>query len=76
MQKKHRRCGHYSLTEHPRAGAGIILVNPDGAEFTFALKFDFQSTNNESKYEALLAGLRIATKMKIKHIKVRVDLQL
>ncbi|GJS35105.1 reverse transcriptase domain-containing protein [Tanacetum coccineum] len=42
------------------SGAGLILTNPEGAEFTYTLRFRFDATNNESEYEALIAGLRIA----------------
>nr|GEY92549.1 putative reverse transcriptase domain-containing protein [Tanacetum cinerariifolium] len=45
------------------SGAGLILTNPDGIEFTYALRFQFAASNNEAKYEALIAGLRIATQM-------------
>ncbi|GJU03104.1 reverse transcriptase domain-containing protein [Tanacetum coccineum] len=41
-------------------GAGLILTNPKGAEFTYAVRFRFDATNNEAEYEALIAGLRIA----------------
>ncbi|GJY10148.1 reverse transcriptase domain-containing protein [Tanacetum coccineum] len=42
--------------------AGLILTNPEGMEFTYALRFRFDATNNEAEYEALIAGLRIADK--------------
>ncbi|GJY76747.1 reverse transcriptase domain-containing protein [Tanacetum coccineum] len=42
------------------SGAGLILTNPDGMEFTYALRFRFDATNNEAEYEALIAGLRIS----------------
>ncbi|XP_076922942.1 uncharacterized protein LOC143584902 [Bidens hawaiensis] len=42
------------------SGAGLRLVNPEGHEFTYSIKLDFKSTNNEAEYEAFLAGLRIA----------------
>ncbi|GJZ76633.1 reverse transcriptase domain-containing protein [Tanacetum coccineum] len=42
------------------SGAGLILTNPKGMEFTYALRFRFDDTNNEAEYEALIAGLRIA----------------
>ncbi|GJS67310.1 reverse transcriptase domain-containing protein [Tanacetum coccineum] len=38
------------------SGAGLILTNPEGMEFTYALRFEFTATNNEAEYEALLAG--------------------
>ncbi|XP_076881166.1 uncharacterized protein LOC143529221 [Bidens hawaiensis] len=54
-------------------GAGLGLVNPEGHEFTYAIKLDFKSTNNEAEYEAFLAGLRIAKKLGVKHLEARVD---
>ncbi|GJZ38244.1 reverse transcriptase domain-containing protein [Tanacetum coccineum] len=45
------------------SGAGLILTIPDGAEFTYALRFQFTASNNEAEYEALLAGLHIAAHM-------------
>nr|GEX91247.1 hypothetical protein [Tanacetum cinerariifolium] len=45
------------------SGAGIILTSPNGLEFTYALRFQFTASNNEAEYEALIAGLRIATQM-------------
>ncbi|XP_076905911.1 uncharacterized protein LOC143561821 [Bidens hawaiensis] len=55
------------------SGAGLRLVNPEGHEFTYAIKLDFKSTNNEVEYEAFLAGLRIAKKIGVKHLEARVD---
>nr|GEX17004.1 reverse transcriptase domain-containing protein [Tanacetum cinerariifolium] len=46
--------------------AGRILTNPEGTEFTYALRFEFEATNNEVEYEALIAGLRITEQMGIK----------
>ncbi|KAI3762779.1 hypothetical protein L1987_53220 [Smallanthus sonchifolius] len=54
-------------------GAGMRLLSPEGNEFTYAIRLEFKSTNNEAKYEALLAGLRIAKKMGAKHIEAWVD---
>ncbi|GJS36380.1 reverse transcriptase domain-containing protein [Tanacetum coccineum] len=45
------------------SGAGLIITNPEGMEFTYALRFGFNATNNEAEYEALIAGLRIAGQM-------------
>ncbi|XP_076937506.1 uncharacterized protein LOC143605174 [Bidens hawaiensis] len=55
------------------SGAGLSLVNPKGQEFTYAIKLDFKSTNNEAEYEAFLAGLRIAKKLGVKHLEARVN---
>ncbi|GKA82530.1 reverse transcriptase domain-containing protein [Tanacetum coccineum] len=40
-----------------RCRAGVILTDPEGVEFTYALRFQF-----EAEYESLIAGLRIAEK--------------
>ncbi|XP_071727358.1 uncharacterized protein [Rutidosis leptorrhynchoides] len=47
------------------AGAGLVLASPSGEEHTYALRFNFDVTNNEAEYEALLASLNIARKMDI-----------
>ncbi|GJZ97772.1 reverse transcriptase domain-containing protein [Tanacetum coccineum] len=53
-----------------------MLVSPKGKEYTYALRFEFKTTNNEVEYEALLAGLRIKAKMKIQDLAIFVDSQL
>ncbi|GJS19662.1 reverse transcriptase domain-containing protein [Tanacetum coccineum] len=55
------------------SGAGLILTNPEGAEFTYDLRFRFDTTNNEAEYEALIAGLRIAKQMGVKNLQANVD---
>ncbi|GKF37756.1 reverse transcriptase domain-containing protein [Tanacetum coccineum] len=42
-------------------------------EYTYALRFEFETTNNEAEYEALLAGLRIAQEMKIAKVAILLD---
>ncbi|GJZ28267.1 reverse transcriptase domain-containing protein [Tanacetum coccineum] len=41
------------------SGAGLILINPEWMEFTYALRFRFDATNNKVKYKALIARLKI-----------------
>ncbi|GKF33354.1 reverse transcriptase domain-containing protein, partial [Tanacetum coccineum] len=55
------------------AGAGLILIDLAGTEYTYAIRLNFVSTNNKAEYEALLAGLRIANKIKVRALKVKVD---
>ncbi|GJV29965.1 reverse transcriptase domain-containing protein [Tanacetum coccineum] len=62
----------FSSSPHP----GLTLINPEGKEYTYALRFEFKTTNNEAEYEALLAGLRIAKEMKIQELIIFVDSQL
>ncbi|GKA48836.1 reverse transcriptase domain-containing protein, partial [Tanacetum coccineum] len=58
------------------SGAGLILTNPEGMEFTYALRFRFDATNNEAEYEALITGLRIAEQMGVKNLQANVDSRL
>ncbi|GKF10827.1 reverse transcriptase domain-containing protein [Tanacetum coccineum] len=58
------------------SGAGLILTNPEGIEFTYAMRFRFEATNNEAEYEALITGLRIAEQMGIKNLQANVDSRL
>ncbi|KAI5343814.1 hypothetical protein L3X38_011690 [Prunus dulcis] len=57
-------------------GAGLVLATPDGLKIEYALRFDFQTSNNEAEYEALLAGLRLAKSMNAKQIRIHSDSQL
>ena len=55
------------------SGAEIILVTPTEHNFHSALRFKFEATNNESEYEAHLAGLRMAIELKAKAIRCYSD---
>ncbi|XP_075670366.1 uncharacterized protein LOC142640161 [Castanea sativa] len=41
-------------------GAGIVLLSLEGDEVKCMIRLDFPITNNEAKYEALIAGLDLA----------------
>ncbi|GKF19237.1 reverse transcriptase domain-containing protein, partial [Tanacetum coccineum] len=56
--------------------AGLILIAPDDVEYSYALCLNFSNSNNDVEYEALLAGLRIATEMQVKYIHAFVDSKL
>ncbi|GJW61854.1 reverse transcriptase domain-containing protein [Tanacetum coccineum] len=58
------------------SGADLIITNPEGIEFTYALRFRFNATNNEAEYEALIAGLQIAEQMGVKNLQANVDSKL
>nr|GEW43852.1 reverse transcriptase domain-containing protein [Tanacetum cinerariifolium] len=68
----------YFLSRELRDGsrAGLILTSPKRVEFTYALRFRFDATNNEAEYEALIAGLRIAEQMGVKNLQKNVDSRL
>ncbi|GKD89334.1 reverse transcriptase domain-containing protein [Tanacetum coccineum] len=51
-------------------GAGLVLTDPDRQEITYALRFNFKTSNNEAEYEALIAGLELAIHMEAQHLQV------
>nr|GEU91650.1 reverse transcriptase domain-containing protein [Tanacetum cinerariifolium] len=57
-------------------GAGLMLIDPAGKEYTYALRFEFETTNNEAEYETLLAGICISQEMEITKITIFLDSQL
>ncbi|GJR19907.1 reverse transcriptase domain-containing protein [Tanacetum coccineum] len=58
------------------AGAGLMLIDLAGKEYTYALRFEFETTNNEAEYEALLARLCIAQEIEITKVAIFLDSQL
>ncbi|GJS21707.1 reverse transcriptase domain-containing protein [Tanacetum coccineum] len=58
------------------SGAGLVLISPTKTKYTYALRLNFESTNNQAEYEALLAGLRIAKKMGVQSLSVNIDSKL
>ncbi|KAK9050115.1 hypothetical protein SSX86_030915 [Deinandra increscens subsp. villosa] len=55
------------------AGAGILIVSPDGDEMTYAIRFNFGVSNNEAEYEAVLAGLRMMKMLEAHEVQVCTD---
>ena len=58
------------------AGVGIVLTSPMGNTASGTVRCNFKATNNESQYEALIAGLTLAHKMGVENIQVFGDSQL
>ncbi|XP_077250203.1 uncharacterized protein LOC143889755 [Tasmannia lanceolata] len=57
-------------------GAGVVLQGPDGFVAEYALCLNFKASNNESEYEALLAGLNLAAELGAKKLKFYSDSKL
>ncbi|GKD57731.1 reverse transcriptase domain-containing protein [Tanacetum coccineum] len=74
--RKGRRTASATVDLVHGCGAGVILTDPGGVEFTYDLRFQFEATNNEAEYEALIAGLRIAEKIGVQNLEVNVDSKL
>ena len=52
------------------SGAGLILISPDGIDVEYALRFGFQASNNEAKYEVVIAELNLAHSMEADQLEV------
>ena len=57
-------------------GTGLILQTPSVKQMEYAIRIGFKATNNKAEYEALLVGLRVATKMGINFLNTFSDSQL
>jgi ribonuclease HI len=42
------------------AGAGIMLIRPEGDMLKYAIQIEFSATNNIVEYKGLVTGLRLA----------------
>ncbi|XP_048617108.1 uncharacterized protein LOC125604234 [Brassica napus] len=58
------------------AGMGIVLTSPTGNTASRTVRCNFKATNNESEYEALIAGLTLVHQMGAKNIQGFDDFQL
>ena len=52
------------------------MISPEGHQFHIALQFEFEASNNEAEYKALLAGLRVAEELKARVVECYSDSQL
>ena len=55
------------------AGAGIVLISPEGHRVISAIHFAFKVTNNDVEYEALIAGMKLSLEMKVRHLRAQSD---
>ena len=58
------------------AGIGVVLEAPSGLKIEEARRLNFQATNNEAEYEALIYGLELAKHLGVKLLMVRLDSKL
>jgi ribonuclease HI len=63
------------LSTKKNGGAGIVIITPEGEELNGSLRLKFRTTNNEAKYEAVIAGLGLAFEIGAKSVDVRSDSQ-
>lgn len=51
-------------------GARVVLSTLEGREFKYAIRMRFRATNNEIEYEAVIAGLTIASELGTESIEI------
>ncbi|GAA0159705.1 hypothetical protein LIER_16420 [Lithospermum erythrorhizon] len=50
-----------------RSAAGLLIYGPNGIEMEDALPFSFEATNNETEYEAMVAGLELVRSLGVRY---------
>ncbi|GFP85717.1 pol polyprotein [Phtheirospermum japonicum] len=58
------------------AGMGIVLTSPGGENLEFAIKLGFKASNNETEYEAVLQGVKMASDLGERKVCAYIDSQL
>ncbi|XP_068323297.1 uncharacterized protein [Pyrus communis] len=58
------------------AGVGIAIQSPDHCRWYFSLKLDFNCTNNQAEYEALIIGLHVLHDLLVSRVLVLGDSEL
>lgn len=59
-----------------KGGAGIFLQGPNNIKREVALRLDFEVTNNEARYEALITGMKLTQQMKLEKLVTYTNSQL
>jgi hypothetical protein len=65
--------GSYTLKG---AGAGVVLIPPEGDILKYVIQFEFSATNNITEYDGLVTSLRLAKQLGIRRLLIRGDSQL
>jgi ribonuclease HI len=56
------------------AGAGIMLITPEGDALKYAIQLNFPATNNIVEYDGLVNGVRLAKDLGIRRLLIMGDL--
>jgi ribonuclease HI len=64
------------LCTQQKAGAGVVLIDPNGEQVKYMVLLDFEATNNMAEYEALIFGLTVALSLGVRELLVKGDSQL
>ncbi|XP_028055974.1 uncharacterized protein LOC114260115 [Camellia sinensis] len=63
-------------SEAKKGGASVTLTSQEGEKFHLSYKLDFEYSNNEAEYEALILGLIAAQKKGLRKLKIWGDSKL
>ena len=63
-------------SRHTRVGVGLQLKAPTGERVEQAIRLDFPTSNNETEYEAILAGVDLVQSISSEKLLIRSDSQL
>ena len=66
----------YGLSTQHAGGIGVVLQSSEGDRLKYKVHLQYQTTNNEVKYKALLKGLELAKSIEAKSILILGDSQL
>ena len=69
-------CMSMELLIQEEVELGLILASPKGIITEHALRFNFDTSNNRAKYEALIVGLEMTKELNVKKLEVFTDSQL
>ena len=58
------------------AGAGIVIITPEGIRLKHSFRLGFKAFNNEAEYEALIVGLKTAFDLGARDVEVYLDSRL
>jgi ribonuclease HI len=58
------------------AGSGLLFISPLGVHMRYVIRLHFAASNNVIEYKALIAGLRIAVGLGVRHLDIGGDSQL
>ncbi|XP_061998892.1 uncharacterized protein LOC133716187 [Rosa rugosa] len=58
------------------SGAGVVLTDPEGNTYEYALQFKLKASNNAAEYEALIADIQLAKELGVTRLAIFSDSQL
>ncbi|XP_024155938.1 uncharacterized protein LOC112163907 [Rosa chinensis] len=58
------------------SGFGVVLTDPEGNTYKYALQFKFKALNNAAEYKALIAGIQLAKELRVTRLAIFSDSQL